>query len=98
MVVNIRYKCLRLKQTLIKSYLNKILLSNIFQSALEYVKDRSFNMDNMSSDNDKKIEKNKSGIYHMPKAVPAILVNIMLERFSTTATSGKYAMKCLVDF
>lgn len=28
------------------------------------------------------------GISAMPKAVPAILLNILLERFSTTATSG----------
>lgn len=38
-----------------------------------------------------KVENKKSGkgIFNMPKAVPAILLNILLERFSTTATSGK---------
>lgn len=40
---------------------------------------------------DDRVEKKKkhNGAFNVPKAVPAILFNILLERFSTTATSGK---------
>lgn len=54
-------------------------------------------MENISIDDAKKVEKKKNGIHHMPKAVPAILLNILLERFSTTGTSGEYTVKCIID-
>lgn len=38
-------------------------------------------------------QSNGKGLFNMPKAVPAILLNILLERFSTTATSGKSSLK-----
>ncbi len=45
-------------------------------------------MEKISPTEDAKEESKRFGIFKMPKAVPAILLNILLERFSTTATSG----------
>ncbi|XP_037045544.1 solute carrier family 15 member 1-like isoform X1 [Bradysia coprophila] len=42
-------------------------------------------MENTKSDHDKR-KRRVNGIFAMPKAVPAILLNILLERFSTNAT------------
>lgn len=38
---------------------------------------------------DNEIEEKNRGMHHMPKAVPAILLSIFLERFSATAMSSK---------
>lgn len=44
-------------------------------------------------------KKSANGIFNMPQAVPAILLNILFERFSTTATSGiyKYKVKKIIN-
>lgn len=49
-------------------------------------------MESSRVDNVQKMAKKKigNGFFNMPRAVPEILSNILLERFSTTATLGNY--------
>lgn len=46
---------------------------------------------------DRENKKDDIGIFSMPKTVPAILLNIFLERFSTTAISGNFEKRCQVN-
>lgn len=55
-------------------------------------------MENTKSDQNKDEGSGRvNGFFAMPKAVPAILLNILLERFSTTATSGDSLMESMTN-